>query len=107
MFIQKWHPAAEAFPLMQGDKFQEFVDDIRAHGVLKPLEYYDGDRWPEFKGVGIDGRNRQKACELLNLEPPLHRPYRLRRRRKSDELHRQRECEPAASDKQPGWDGGR
>jgi hypothetical protein len=71
MIIQQWHPAADAFPLMQGDEFQKFVDDIRAHGVRKPIEVYDGERWPEFKGLGIDGRNRQRACIELKLEPPV------------------------------------
>ncbi len=69
--IRKWHPAAEAFPLLQGEELQQFVEDIKANGLRKPIEFYDGDRWPEFKGFGIDGRNRNAACLALEIDPPL------------------------------------
>ena len=69
--ISKWHPAASAFPLMQGEELQRFIEDIRANGVRKPIELYDGERFPEYKGVGIDGRNRLSACRALDIDPPM------------------------------------
>ena len=69
--IRKWHPAAAAFPLLQGDELQQFVEDIKANGLRKPIEIYDGQRFPEYKGCGIDGRNRNAACLALEIDPPL------------------------------------
>ncbi len=69
--IHNWHPAAAAFPLLQGDEFRQFVEDIKANGVRKPIEVYDGERFPDYKGHGIDGRNRHAACVALGIEPPL------------------------------------
>ncbi len=69
--IHKWHPAAAAFPLMQGDEFRQFVEDIKANEVRKPIEVYDGERFAEYRGYGIDGRNRHAACLTLGIEPPL------------------------------------
>jgi hypothetical protein len=64
-----WHPAAEAFPLMDGDAFQAFVDDVRANGLRRPIEVYDGQRWPEYSGCGLDGRNRMAACQAAGVAP--------------------------------------
>ncbi len=69
--IRNWHPAAEAFPMMEGEELQRFVEDIKANGVRKPIEIYDGERWIEYKGFGIDGRNRNAACLALGIEPPV------------------------------------
>ncbi len=69
--IHNWHPAAEAFPLLQGDEFQQFVEDIKANGVRKPIEVYDGERFPEYSGHSIDCHNRHAACVALGIEPPL------------------------------------
>ena len=69
--IQNWHPTATAFPLMRGDEFDKFVADIRANGVRMPIEVYVGERWPEYKGYGIDGRNRLAACQVIAIEPPV------------------------------------
>ena len=69
--IHNWHPAAEAFPMMEGEEFKRFVEDIKANGVRKPIEVYDGERWIEYKGFGIDGRNRHAACLALGIEPPV------------------------------------
>ncbi len=69
--IRNWHPAADAFPMLEGPEFQRFVEDIKANGVRKPIEVYDGERWTEYKGVGIDGRNRHAACLALGIDPPV------------------------------------
>lgn len=54
------HPVAEFFPMMTGAEYDSFKEDIRAHGLLKPIEV---DR----TGQLIDGRNRLRACEELGI----------------------------------------
>lgn len=53
------HPAAELFPMMPDAELQELVADIKKHGLLRPVEIYQGQI--------IDGRNRAKACELAGV----------------------------------------
>ena len=49
------HPAAELFPLIEGDDFEELVADIAANGLLEPV-------WVTVDGDLLDGRNRVRAC---------------------------------------------
>jgi hypothetical protein len=55
------HPVAAIFPLLDGDELQRLADDIRAHGLLEPIITHEG--------MILDGRNRQRACELASVEP--------------------------------------
>lgn len=63
--VRRWpqdvpvHPAAELFPLMAGEHFQELVQDIRANGLIDPIV-----RTPEEEI--LDGRNRLLACAQAN-----------------------------------------
>ena len=57
------HPAAAEFPMMDGARFQELLDDIRAHGQREPITLCDG--------LVLDGRNRLKACEALGIVPQV------------------------------------
>jgi ParB-like chromosome segregation protein Spo0J len=57
----KTHPVAAIFPLLDGDELQQLADDIRAHGLLEPIITHEGKI--------LDGRNRQRACELAGIEP--------------------------------------
>lgn len=59
MSVEGWvgaiHPAAELFPLIQGDDFEELVADVAANGLLEPI-------WLTSDGALLDGRNRVRAC---------------------------------------------
>lgn len=57
------HPAADEFPLMQGEDFDKFVADIQAHGQRQPVTLC-----PDGKRIA-DGRNRFRACQQLGIDP--------------------------------------
>lgn len=57
------HPAADLFPLMEGDQLRELIEDIRKHGQRDPIVLYQGKI--------LDGRNRLRACRELGIEPKL------------------------------------
>lgn len=58
----QFHPACEAFPLMEGSSFDSLVADVRAHGLLNPITLHRN-------GVVLDGRNRLRACTAARVEP--------------------------------------
>src|SRR5262245_27205920 len=49
------HEAAELFPLLEGQAFDELVENIRRYGLREPI-VLTGD------GKLLDGRNRLRAC---------------------------------------------
>jgi hypothetical protein len=55
------HPFAELFPMLKDDELAELVMDIGMHGLRNPITLYDEKV--------LDGRNRQRACELAGVEP--------------------------------------
>ena len=57
----KHHPAADAFPMMDQNRYQELVSDIGEHGQREPITICDN--------MILDGRNRYKACLELDLTP--------------------------------------
>src|SRR6266702_370322 len=57
----QFHEAANIFPMMGDDEYRALVADIRAKGLLEPI-------WT-YQGKIIDGRNRDKACVELGIEP--------------------------------------
>ena len=56
------HPAADLLRMMSQDEFQRLMASIKAYGLRDPIEV-DKD------GKIIDGRNREKACKELGIEP--------------------------------------
>ena len=56
------HPAAQLFPLIDGDAFDRLVTDIESHGQHEPITVM-------LDGSILDGRNRWRACEQLGIEP--------------------------------------
>ena len=57
------HPAADAYPLIDGDEFTKLVASIKENGLREPI-ILNHDRT-----MLIDGRNRYRACQLAGREP--------------------------------------
>lgn len=57
------HPAANAFPMMDAQRFSEIKADIAEKGQLEPITLCEGKI--------LDGRNRHKACLELGIEPKV------------------------------------
>jgi hypothetical protein len=53
----QFHPFADIFPLLEGEAFAAFVENIKANGLLV------------FKGKILDGRNRYRTCLEAGIEP--------------------------------------
>jgi protein gp37/ParB-like chromosome segregation protein Spo0J len=65
--IYEVHPIADEFPLIGGEEFDALVAGIEANGLLNPiLLSADGKTL-------VDGRNRYRACDRLNIEPRYER----------------------------------
>lgn len=56
----EFHPLADAFPLIEGQDFEDLVSDIDKNGQLHPIV--------RFEGKILDGRNRYKACQRLGIK---------------------------------------
>lgn len=60
-----WHPFAEKFPLLEGDEWKAFLESIKkSKGNRQPVSF----RTVNGKKQGLDGRNRERACEELGLK---------------------------------------
>ena len=58
------HPAATAFPLMEGEAYERLRDDIKANGLRMPIILAKHDaEW-----CVLDGRNRMRACAELGRD---------------------------------------
>jgi protein gp37 len=63
----KVHPAANIYPLIQGDEFDALVASIADHGLQVPVTL---DPTGELV---VDGRNRLRACFEANVDPRFER----------------------------------
>lgn len=61
VYIVGVHPAATMFPMMHGTELELLTADIKLHGLLEPIVTYQNQI--------LDGRNRLRACEILEIEP--------------------------------------
>ena len=58
------HPAATAFPLMEGEAYERLRNDIKANGLRMPIILAKHDaEW-----CVLDGRNRMRACAELGRD---------------------------------------
>lgn len=57
----EYHSAANIFPLMTESSLNELAADIAEEGLLEPVELVDGQI--------IDGRNRELACAIAEIDP--------------------------------------
>jgi ParB-like chromosome segregation protein Spo0J len=58
------HPAADLFPMVEGDEFRELCADIKKRGLAQPITI-----WTD--GTLLDGRNRLMACFETHQEVVL------------------------------------
>lgn len=54
-----FHPIANLFPLIEGEAFDELVDDVAVNGLQDPIELLDG--------AILDGRNRYRAALVAGV----------------------------------------
>ncbi len=54
-----FHEITNIFPLMEGEDFDYLVKDMRKYGQLRKGILYEGKI--------LDGRNRYRACQILNI----------------------------------------
>jgi ParB-like chromosome segregation protein Spo0J len=67
---ENWHPAANNYPLLEGEEYEAFKKDIEIRGVLEPVKYREvGRKGPREKQF-LDGRNRMRACKELGIRCP-------------------------------------
>ncbi|MBU1172998.1 MAG: ParB N-terminal domain-containing protein [Proteobacteria bacterium] len=57
------NPLANMLPMIQGEEWESFKADIAKNGIKQPVMVHEG--------AIIDGRNRWKACQELNLDCPI------------------------------------
>lgn len=60
------HPAADLFPMVEGEELRELCADIKERGLQQPIVI-----WRD--GTLLDGRNRLMACYRTNQEVVLDR----------------------------------
>lgn len=56
-----YHPIANTFPLINGERFTELVETVKELGLLEPIVLYEDKI--------LDGRNRYRACIAAEVEP--------------------------------------
>lgn len=70
MSFQEWqsalpkfevHPAADVFPMLNDEQLKALADDIQQNGQNEPIIVWNN--------LIVDGRNRLKACEMIDVEP--------------------------------------
>ncbi len=60
--LPRCHPAAELFPLFDDDELADLAADIAVNGLHHPIVFTED-------GLLLDGRNRWRACQMVDVEP--------------------------------------
>jgi hypothetical protein len=60
--ILEFHPLADIFPLIEGEEFDRFVEDIKQNGQSELIVKTPDNRV-------LEGRNRYRACLAAGVEP--------------------------------------
>jgi N6-adenosine-specific RNA methylase IME4 len=55
------HSYAKIFPLLEGNEFEQLVDDVKENGLIHSITL--------FEDKILDGRNRYRACLQAKVEP--------------------------------------
>lgn len=61
--LSTWHPHAASYPLLEGEEYEAFKEDINRNGQREAVKY----RIMGGKKQGLDGRNRERACRDLGI----------------------------------------
>jgi hypothetical protein len=64
-FKAKVHPAADLYPMLEGEAYKELKDSIHKNGCRNPVVLTNNGK------VLADGRNRVKICRELRIEPDI------------------------------------
>lgn len=59
----EFHPLANIFPLIDGQAYQDLLADVLKYGVREPVWLYEGQI--------LDGRNRYRAAQAMDVECPM------------------------------------
>lgn len=64
---EDFHPYAKAFPMLEGAEFETFCNDIAENGQVEPIVVHKDPVTNKY--IGLDGRNRFKACVQRGIKP--------------------------------------
>jgi hypothetical protein len=74
-FTYEFHELANEYPLIEGDEFDNLVEDIRKHGIFEPIVLFEGkildgrDRYRAGKEAGHSFTARDFKDLLLSIDP--------------------------------------
>lgn len=61
----EFHKYADLFPLLEGEEYEQLVENIQEKGLMYPIVTYEGKI--------LDGRNRYRACYDAGVAPAIEK----------------------------------